>query len=217
VTFAAPAAAQPPTDERVKELLQQALTQLQTPSPDGSQLGATRGPRVDLTADEAVARALERNLTLASQRLTPRTFDHSLAAAYATYRPSVTSLFSTNSQTSLPSTTVDGGDRVNTDTNNWNAGIGQQVPLYGGSYNVSWNNNRVFSTRDNSTFNPSFGSNFIATYTQPLLQNFKTDNTRTSILTTKIQQRIRPTRPQGDDGEHDCAGAEPTGNWPTRS
>jgi outer membrane protein len=188
VTLAPPAAAQPPTDERVKELLQQALTQLQIPSPDGSQLGATRGPRVDLTADEAVARALERNLTLASQRLTPRTFDYSLAAAYATYRPSLTSLFSTSSATGLSTTTIEGGDRVISDTNNWNAGMTQQVPWYGGRYTVNWTNNRVFSTRNTSTFNPSFASNFNATYTQPLLQNFRTDNTRTNIQTTKIQQ-----------------------------
>ena len=49
---------------------------------------------VNLTIDEAVNRAIEKNLTLASQRLTPRTFDYSIAATLATYRPTLTSLFS---------------------------------------------------------------------------------------------------------------------------
>jgi len=196
VAFTAlPAFAQtaPPTDDHVKALVQQALTQVQgaqqqQPVMSIDQIG--EGPKVDLTADEAVARALDRNLTLASQRLTPRTFDYSLAASYATHRPNVTSTLSYNNATALPSTTVEGGLVVKSDTQNWNGGITQQVPWHGGNYLVTFNNSRDFSTRNTGLLNPTFGSTLRAQYTQPLLQNWTTDNTRTQIETTHIQQDI---------------------------
>ena len=72
VIFAAPATAQQRTAaeeaDHVKTLIEEAKTRLaqqgQTPSP--AQAGTTTGPKIALTADEAVARALERNVTLAS-------------------------------------------------------------------------------------------------------------------------------------------------------
>ena len=195
IALAAPAAAQqqptpPPSPEHVKALIQQAMTQTQT-APEGVQVQpAIQGAAVNLTADEAVARALDRNLTLASQRLTPRTFDYSLAATRAAYRPLLTSTVSNNSQTQLPSTSVEGGLVVNTDTQVWNSGFQQNVPWGGGNYSVTFNNSRDFSTRNTGLFNPTFGSTFRVQYNQPILQNFKIDNTRTQLETQSIQQQI---------------------------
>jgi outer membrane protein len=194
ITLASPAAAQqqqpPPSPEHVKALIQQAMTQTQTVQEGVQVTPATQGAPVNLTADEAVARALERNLTLASQRLTPRTFDFSLAATRANYRPVLTSTLSNNSQTSLSSTTVEGGLVVNTDTQSWNSGVQQNVPWGGGNYSVTFNNSRDFSTRTTGLFNPTFGSTLRAQYVQPLLQNFKIDNTRTQLGLQTLQQQI---------------------------
>ena len=194
IALAAPAAAQqqqpPPSPEHVKALIQQAMTQTQTVQEGVQVTPATQGAPVNLTADEAVARALERNLTLASQRLTPRTFDYSIAATRANYRPVLTSTLSNNSQTSLSSTTVEGGLVVNTDTQSWNSGVQQNVPWGGGNYSVTFNNSRDFSTRTTGLFNPTFGSTLRAQYIQPLLQNFKTDNTRTQLDLQTLQQQI---------------------------
>ncbi len=113
LAVAAPAGAQQqaaPNTDHVKALIEQAMVRLNTTSTDGAQgQAATAGAKVDLTADEAVARALERNLTLASQRLTPQTFDYSLAATRAFYRPNLTSQVSNNSATQLGRLTTDGG------------------------------------------------------------------------------------------------------------
>ena len=195
IALAAPAAAQqqqtpPPSPEHVQALIQPAMTQTQS-APEGVQVQpAIQGAAVNLTADEAVARALDRNLTLASQRLTPRTFDYSIAATRAAYRPLLTSTVSNNSQTQLPSTSVEGGLVVNTDTQVWNSGVQQSVPWGGGNYSVTFNNNRDFSTRNTGLFNPTFGSTFRIQYNQPILQNFKIDNTRTQLQTQTIQQQI---------------------------
>ena len=192
VALAAPAAAQQPqqapapSPEHVKALIQQAMT----PTQGVALPGTPQGPVVNITVDEAVNRAIEKNLQLASQRLTPRTFDYSIAATLASYRPTLTSLFSNNSATALPTTTVEGGTVVTTDTQRWNAGVQQAVPWGGGNYSLTFNNNRVFTDRNNATFNPSFGSVLTAQYTQPLLRNFRTDATRTQLESQKIQQDI---------------------------
>ena len=196
VAVAAPAAAQkqaPAADsDHVKALIEEAKTRLaqggQTPSP--AQAATTTGPRVDLTADQAVARALERNVTLSQQRLTPQTYDYSLAATYAFYRPSLNSTVSTQSATTLARQTIEGGVRTNSDTAVWNAGIAQNMRWQGGNYQVNWTNNRIASNQNNNIFNPAYSAGFQAIYVQPILANRKFDQTRTNLLTTEIQQDI---------------------------
>jgi outer membrane protein TolC len=187
------AQAQSPTPEHVRELMAQAQANLEqaqaAPQPSQGR-AATSGARVDLTADESVARALERNVTLASQRLTPRTFDYSIAALYGSYRPIVNSTLSGQSQTTLGRQTIDGGEKTNQDQAVWNGGLQQNLKWGGGNYNVGWNNNRIVTTQNNAILNPSYASTLTATYTQPLLQGFKIDTNRTNIITTGIQQDI---------------------------
>jgi outer membrane protein TolC len=188
---AVPARAQqaPPSDDHVKALISQAMTRLNE-QPQQQAQPATQGPRVDLTADEAVARALERNLTLASQRLTPQTFDYSIAATRAFYRPTMTSQLSNNNTTQLGRLTTDGGLKTNQGTAGWNAGMTQNVSKYGGSYQLNWTNNRQVTDQTTAQFLTSYTTGFQAQYTQPLLANFKIDNTRTTLLTTAISQDI---------------------------
>ena len=178
--------------DHVKTLIEEAKSRLaqqgQTPSP--AQAGTTTGPKIALTADEAVARALERNLTLASQRLTPQTFDYSLAATRAFYRPNVTSQVSNNSTTQLGRLTTDGGLKSNQENAGWNAGVTQNVSKYGGSYQLNWTNQRNVTDQTTAQFLTAYTTGFQAQYTQPLLANFKLDNTRTNLLTTAIQQDV---------------------------
>ena len=75
-----PAAAQtsqPPTDEHVKALIAQAMQQTaqQPPAAPTPPVDAQAGPTVNLTEQEVVARAREKNLTLISERITPQTWD----------------------------------------------------------------------------------------------------------------------------------------------
>jgi outer membrane protein len=183
VVAAAPAFAQ--EQDRVKELIQQALAQQGAIAPD-----AQAGPRVDMTVEQAVERALERNLNIASERITPRTFDFSMAAAYAFYRPTVTSMLRRQSASRLPNTIFEGGTQVDSDTNNWNGGLTQQIRWGGGSLSASFNNSRDFSTGTNTAFNPSYSAGLSASYTQPLLRNFKTDSNRAALQTTRISQDV---------------------------
>ena len=148
------------------------------------------GPRTDLTLEDAIARALERNLDIAVQRLNPLVVDLNLAQALAAYSPTFDTSLSTNSSTSPSSTQLDGGQRVVSDRKVVNTGITQAVAWGGGRYTVDFNNNRQASTNTFSSFNPSYRSSFQGSYTQPLLRGFKIDSTRQQIQVTRINRDI---------------------------
>ena len=158
------------------------LTAIQTP---GS------GPQTDLTLDDAIARALERNLDIAVERLNPLVLDLSLAQALSAYQPTLNSTLSTNSRTVPSSTQLDGGALATiSDTAIFNAGVDQAVRWGGGRYQVDFNNNRSSSTSTFNQYNPGYRSTFQAAYTQPLLRGFKTDSTRQQIQVTRINRDI---------------------------
>src|SRR5262245_30879051 len=101
VTMAAAggAAAQPLSEERIKELVRQAAQQVaanqtmprQDPSAPVAPTGSTV---VRLTLDEAVTLALDRNLDIAVQRLNPQINDIAVAGIKSVYHPSLTSTIS---------------------------------------------------------------------------------------------------------------------------
>ena len=183
LVLASTAGAQSRADSVVELAMQGAarLALLQTPS---------SGPRADLTLEDAIARALERNLDIAVQRLNPQIVDLRLAGQLSAYRPTFDTTFSSNSRTNPSQTQLDGGEAVVSDTNTLNAGIGQAVEWGGGRYTVDFNNNRSASTNAFSSFNPSYRSTFQASYTQPLLRGFKIDSTRQQIQVTRINRDI---------------------------
>lgn len=181
---AAAAEAQPSPDGRVDDLIAQARARLAAVQTPGA------GPRIDLTLDEAVARALERNLDLAVQRLNPEVFDLNLAQQLAAYRPTFDTNFQNNSRTNPSQTQLDGGESVISDTVILNSGVSQEVGWGGGRYQVNFNNNRSASTNFFSSFNPSYRSSVQASYTQPLLRGFRIDPIRQQIQVTRINRDI---------------------------
>jgi outer membrane protein TolC len=151
------------------------------------------GVRVELTLDNAVERALDRNLDLAVERLTPQTYDFSLAALDATFHPNLISTFGSRSQTSFTRSQTAGGDILSTDTLTANNGVQQNLKWGGGSYAVAFNNNRQEQSDLFATRNPVLNTSLTAAITQPLLRSFRTDAVRTQLKITKINQEMSET------------------------
>ena len=152
----------------------------------------TPGTRVDLSIEEAVARAREKNIDIGVARITPRLTDFTIAGLEANYRLNLTT--STNaSKVATPATNATQGVAVgtnqNTNTVAWNGGLAQNLYRGGGNYTINWNNNRREQSSANAFRNPTFNSNFTFNVTQPLLRGFKTDATRTSLKTSRISQQ----------------------------
>ena len=181
-----PAAAQQPSDDRVKALIAQATQQAQAPGLPTR----TTGPTVNLTEDEAVSRARERNLSLISERITPQTWEYSMAASRANYAPTITSSLGTVDQTSLNSSAFAGGLRTTSETQSWAGGLEQNLWWGGGNYSVSWTNNRSSSSSTNAQCDPCYTTGLVASVTQPILRNRKIDSARASILSNEISQDI---------------------------
>ena len=150
--------------------------------------------RFDLTLDDAVQRALERNLDIAVQRIHPLVQDMRIAAANAAFLPFASSglIFD---QTTAPNRFVfDGGglagQSIVTDLGVHDVAIGQQMKWGGGRYDVAWDSTRWESTNIFSTFNPSFGADMTLQYTQPLLRGLRTDSRRTQLVVSRINRDI---------------------------
>jgi outer membrane protein TolC len=151
------------------------------------------GRVVELTLDDATARAMEQNLELAVERLNPQTFDFALAALDANYRPTFSSNFGLRSQSAFPRSQTAGADMLVTETMTGNTGLTQNVKWGGGSFAVGFNNNRQAQSDAFATRNPALNTNFSAAYVQPLLRNFRIDGTRASLRITKLNQEMSET------------------------
>jgi len=93
---AVPVFAQKSDDARLAELARDAARQFEAARADVPQTRPTvpitaPGANIELSLDDATARALERNLDLAVERLNPMIQDTNLERIHAVYRPTVTS------------------------------------------------------------------------------------------------------------------------------
>lgn len=194
-----PAFAQQPaaTDAtRQESVIQQAMRTYQagldviTATAAPTQPGATTGDLRELRLEDAVTLALEKNLDIQVAKLEPQSVDFLVAGFRNTYRPSFNSTLGLRDQYALPTSSLNGGQRVNNGTTTYNFGLSQNVSKFGGSYTVNWTNQRVETSNSFSTFNPSFQTNLVAAYTQPLMRGFRIDNVRQQLLINTINRDI---------------------------
>ena len=151
----------------------------------------TSGPRVDLSIEEAVARAREKNIDIGVARITPRLTDFTLAGLEAFYRPNLTSTVGNRSNTTAVTNQTQGatGNSLNTSTVSWQGGFAQNMKWHGGSWNVGWTNSRVNSSNLFAVRNPTYNSGLTANITQPLWRGWRIDATRASLQTSRISQQ----------------------------
>jgi outer membrane protein TolC len=147
------------------------------------------GETVNLTLDEATARALERNLDIAVERLNPQTFDLNIARIRAAYRPTATSTIGQLSRVQPPTSTLNGGQGgVENTTTTYNSGLSQLMPWGGGGVAFQFNNNKQVTSNNLVNYNPAYNNNFALTLTQPLLRGFLIDNNRQQLVVTALNR-----------------------------
>ncbi|MGE3275807.1 MAG: TolC family protein [Vicinamibacterales bacterium] len=188
----APAAAR--TDALVQEALdryQQGLQAQQSPEaamPGLQQLQS--GGRRELRMADAVELALQQNLDIAVERMTPQAVDLQIAGLRNSYHPVASSTLGQRDQTNPATNQLNGGNSVKNQTTTYNVGLSQAVPWMGGNFALSWNNVRQETNSTFSTFNPSFNTQLTAAYTQPLLRGLFIDNTRQQLAITQINREV---------------------------
>src|SRR5688572_6789235 len=151
------------------------------------------GPRVSLTLEDAVKRALENNLDIAIQRIDQQTYDVAIASIRSVYSPVLTSTVSQQTFRNASTSTISGaatGSAITNETLVFNGAFAQDVPWGGGSFNATLDNRRQETSSLTATVNPQYTPTWSAVYTQPLLRNFRIDPTRQQLLVTRINQDI---------------------------
>jgi outer membrane protein len=194
--------AQQTDDARLAELARNAARQFEAARADAAQTrpaapATPAGPNLELTLDDATARALERNLDLQVERLNPLIQDTNLERIYAAYRPTVTSQVGHLARVQPPTSQLNGGLIVQNDTSTYNSGITQALKWTGGDFAFTFNNNKQVTTATFSNFNPAFNTSFSATLTQPLLRDFWIDGTRQQLKVTVINREISDIQLRG--------------------
>ncbi len=149
------------------------------------------GPVVRLSADDAVRMALENNLGIQAERLSPQITTLNVSQARAAYAPVLFSNFLNRNSTQPPSSFITGAGTVLTNESfSQNGGLQQNVQWGGGRYTFSIDGSKVTTSAIDSRYNPQLSSNLTAQYVQPLLRGFKTDNLRQQIETSRNNEVI---------------------------
>ena len=158
---------------------------------------AQQTPIRRMSIDDAVAIALEQNLDLQVQRVNPDLRQVEIDVFRTNYTPLFTTTLNLVDQTQPPSSLLSGNtSQLTTGRSVFDFGLTQQTPWWGGSYQVSFNNGRTTTNNIFTSFDPQLTSNLSATYTQPLLRNFKIDGTRQQLLVSQKNKEIADTQLQ---------------------
>jgi outer membrane protein len=145
---------------------------------------------IDMTLEQAIARAAESNLDIQTARLTPRMQQFSQQAASAAFTPTLSGNYRYSNSVNQSTSQLDGGARTTTQTHTFNTSVSQTLPWYGGRFGLNFDNSRTSTDNSFSTLNPSYRSNVSLNYTQPLLAGRRTDNQRASLESQSIQGTI---------------------------
>lgn len=158
---------------------------------DQSPLGriAPGGVR-ELSLEQSVELALERNLDIQVSRLEPQSVDLVIAGLRNTFRPVLSTTLGERDQVQPPTSQLNGGTSVTNATATYNFGVSQSMPWFGGQYSVVFNNSRLATNNLFANFNPSYNTTLTAQYVQPLLRGFRIDNTRQQLQVNQINRDI---------------------------
>jgi outer membrane protein TolC len=147
-------------------------------------------PIMDMTLEQAVAIALEKNLGLQSAKLNPILQDLALAQTRATFNPRFTGTYSFSDNRSVSENTTEGVFQTVRQNQGFNGGISKSLNFHGASMSANWNNGRNTSNTVTSSFNPTLNSSVNVNFSMPLLRNFKIDGTRNSLRTAPINRLV---------------------------
>jgi outer membrane protein TolC len=148
------------------------------------------GSQLQVSVDDAVKMALENNLGIRAERLSPQLQALAIAQTRANYAPLLFTNATKNSNSNPPQNFLAGNNFVTNAGFRSNAGVAQSLKWGGGSYQASLDGSRNTTSDPTDPFNPRLSSNFNFNFTQPLLRNFTLDQTRQQLLIGQKQQEI---------------------------
>ncbi len=133
-----------------------------------------------LRLEDAIALALERNLSLVVERYRQSESLLGLKSTFGMYDLTATSDVSTSREVSPTASNLGGADVLESRSTSWNLGLSRLLPS-GGSASADWRNTRSETNSFFATLNPSYRVDLDLSFTQPLLRDYGREVTERSI------------------------------------
>lgn len=145
--------------------------------------------RLEITLEDAISIALQRNLGLLVERYERSRSALGIKEALGIYDLGIQVDLSASESTSRSDSSLEGVDSVVNERQDADLGL-QQLTPFGGTVSLSFNNNRIAQNVQFATFNPSFTVNAGLSVTQPLLRNFGRLPTERNIIVARNNSAI---------------------------
>ncbi len=146
---------------------------------------------LQLTLEDAISLALERNLGLAVERFRRSQTLLGALSSLSIYDLGVSATLGRSSSSRPQSSSLeltDGGS-ISDDTTTYNWGLQQLIP-WGGTASVFYGSSRRSSSDQTNLFNPNYGLGLTFQVQQPLLQNFGREATERGIIQARLDNDI---------------------------
>ena len=142
-----------------------------------------------LSLEDAIAIALERNLSLVVERYRTSESELRLDESQGIYDINSRVDLSAFDESTPQASQLDGAEVRLTEGNAWNFGLSKLLPS-GGTASVSWNNSRFETNSRFASINPSFSVGFDFSFVQPLLRNSGRETVETGIRVARNNVEI---------------------------
>ncbi len=144
---------------------------------------------IQLSQEQVVALAIERNLGLKVERLRYQEAEQTLFGSHGIYDLNLTGRFSLVDETTPSASNLDGADIQIFERQGLDLGLSQLVSS-GGTVRLNWNNFRRETNSRFSALNPQYGVDLDLSFTQPLLRDLGRLATERQILVAKNNANV---------------------------
>ncbi|MGB9906520.1 MAG: TolC family protein [Candidatus Saccharicenans sp.] len=149
----------------------------------------TSGPKLELSLEDCILKALKNNLNLKAEMISPEIADKNVSLAIERFMPTLSLNYNAQSQRSASYSFLDASDEVKTQQNDYTFQINQNIP-FGGSFSASLYNYVSDTNRRFQTINPRFGSTLRLNLNLPLLKDFGYRIGRREIVVANYSREI---------------------------
>jgi outer membrane protein len=160
------------------------------PMPNLTRLGVSSSNVVTLSLNEAIRLALANNNDIEVSRDDVRYAEAQLRSLQGVYDPLFLYSPSFDKRISPQQTSLGGATSAGTTSSTVstvNPSIFKNFNTGGGTYQLTFNNQKSSTNSTNALFNPVYNSNLSLTFTQPLVRNRSIDRNRQSIRVQKVR------------------------------
>jgi len=148
---------------------------------------------ISLSLEGCILKAMENNLGLAVEVLSPELADISVSLAKEKFMPSLSLSYGIDSNVQPSYSWLDAAEQVSTDSTDYSAQISQLIPT-GGNLSINLTGYATETNRSFQTINPRYGGTLRFNFTQPLLRNFGFNINRREIRIAQNNSAISETQ-----------------------